>query len=524
VDGVVALEIVHTGPGPLALEAEPSNFYSTGNNVRNSGFESLESGDGWEIPRVNTDVLLLLDRSTSMVGEGWSGPDPCVTACDVLGYSAGEAHCAGETYPDCEDCDGRNPSLSLMRRRDDVYKDHSFPLNVHYEGNCPYNEEKQGALEFMSFMDPSKDRVGVISFSGRPGDYNAGDRYADLEVPLTFDHSDVTTTVDSMFLGLNTGITAAINYSMAEFESNPRDSTKYIILLTDGQETLSGEIFKGGESSDPVSQAQIAASRDIVIYTIGYGSEADEAMLQQIADETEGGYFYADISEELTDIFSFIAMEIIAGVDHEFSKYGNRSLKFPAGNDVIFYSTTEGIDTNTDQIVSQYIKAEGITSGTVEFLLYLYENEAKAQSFSEDHIITLQTFPAPVADFDFTKFSKIIAKGDIDNDCAGSPCEYGRLAYHWSSGTPLGTVWIDDVFFGEYLPYFSSLGHQSAMLGDITIAKQQGGGDMYPYVSKSSVEPRERFRIRDANCGYGVCKYRVSTLTSSADATAYCPK
>jgi Ca-activated chloride channel family protein len=92
-----------------------------------------------------------------------------------------------------------------------------------------------------------------------------------------------------------------------------------IILLTDGVNNMG--------SLDPLSSAEIAKIYGIRIYTIGVGTEGtapypvqtpfgvrtqqmevkiDEALLQQVAEMTEGRYFRATSNRKLRDIYEEI--------------------------------------------------------------------------------------------------------------------------------------------------------------------------------------------------------------------------
>lgn len=86
-------------------------------------------------------------------------------------------------------------------------------------------------------------------------------------------------------------------------------SPAVIVLLTDGENTA---------PPDPLEAAQFAADRGVRIYSIGIGSAAgvilevegftvhtrlDEAMLQQLAQFTDGAYYNAENEEELQAIY-----------------------------------------------------------------------------------------------------------------------------------------------------------------------------------------------------------------------------
>jgi Ca-activated chloride channel homolog len=90
-----------------------------------------------------------------------------------------------------------------------------------------------------------------------------------------------------------------------------------IVLLTDGE---------NNENPDPLAAAQLAAERGVRIYTVGIGSAAgttlhvngftvhtalDEAMLQHIAQLTEGAYYNAESQQDLRAIYENLGLQLV---------------------------------------------------------------------------------------------------------------------------------------------------------------------------------------------------------------------
>lgn len=156
------------------------------------------------------------------------------------------------------------------------------------------------------------DRIGLVVFA----------RKSFTVVPPTLDYQllkrllgevEMGTIEDGTAIGM--GIATAVN-RLKDSEAK----SKVIILLTDGQNN-SGEI-------DPVTAADLAASYNIKIYTIGAGTRGtapypikdpifgdryqnvevniDEEMLTQIASMTGGSYFRATDTEKLAEVYSQI--------------------------------------------------------------------------------------------------------------------------------------------------------------------------------------------------------------------------
>lgn len=152
------------------------------------------------------------------------------------------------------------------------------------------------------------DRIGLILFGSEPY----------IQAPLTFDTQTVNTLLQEAYLGMAgqaTAIGDAIALGVKRLRQRPEQS-RVLILLTDGANTA-GEI-------PPEKAAQLAAQEKIRIYTVGIGAEEmikrsffgskkvnpsadlDEEMLQQIAGLTDGEYFRARNTDELTGIYDLI--------------------------------------------------------------------------------------------------------------------------------------------------------------------------------------------------------------------------
>ena len=156
------------------------------------------------------------------------------------------------------------------------------------------------------------DRIGLIVFAEQ----------AYTQVPLTLDYDFLLQMLQQVKTGAIQDGTA-IGTALATAVSRLKDSSaksKVIILLTDGQNNR-GEI-------DPETAAEIAASRNIRVYTIGVGArgtapytfdhpyygkitrnipvEIDEQMLRTVAQKTGGRYFRATDNQALKAIYDEI--------------------------------------------------------------------------------------------------------------------------------------------------------------------------------------------------------------------------
>ena len=152
------------------------------------------------------------------------------------------------------------------------------------------------------------DRIGLILFGTN----------AYLQTPLTFDRKTVQILLNEAALGLageSTAIGDAIGLAIKRLKSQEATS-RVLILLTDGANTA-GNVT-------PLKAAELAASHQLKIYTIGIGADEmivksffgsrkvnpsrdlDEKTLTAIAEKTGGQYFRARDTAELTKIYQML--------------------------------------------------------------------------------------------------------------------------------------------------------------------------------------------------------------------------
>lgn len=170
---------------------------------------------------------------------------------------------------------------------------------------------KRVAAEFVSKRE--FDRIGLAVFSGE----------AFTQSPLTTDHEVIKKFLADLKCGILEDGTA-IGMGLATAVNRLKDSeakSKVVILLTDGVNNA-GYI-------KPITAAEIAREFDVKVYTIGVGStgdaympvgrrsdgsfvlqltrvEIDEALMQKIAEMTNGKYFRATSAESLANIYAEI--------------------------------------------------------------------------------------------------------------------------------------------------------------------------------------------------------------------------
>ena len=165
---------------------------------------------------------------------------------------------------------------------------------------------KKTANKFIKTRE--KDRIGIVVFAGE----------SFIQCPLTIDKKVLESLTNEITVAQKEYDGTAIGMAIANATNRLRKTTvgnKVMILLSDGSNNK-GEI-------DPETAAEIAASFNIKIYTIGAGTnksftripgrgmiknEIDEETLKNIAKITNGKYFRAFDEDALINIYSEIDM------------------------------------------------------------------------------------------------------------------------------------------------------------------------------------------------------------------------
>lgn len=181
---------------------------------------------------------------------------------------------------------------------------------------------KAAALEFVQHQ-PVSVQIGIVAFSdgGFTVQTPTNDQEAILATINRLTPQRGTSLGQGIFVSLDTiagGVEPAPSLDDSQTPAptitpTPLPEGTYtsavIILLTDGE---------NNQAPDPLEAAQVAADRGVRVYPIGIGSTAgallkvegftvhtqlDEAMLQQIAQLTDGDYYNAENEEELRTIY-----------------------------------------------------------------------------------------------------------------------------------------------------------------------------------------------------------------------------
>lgn len=173
---------------------------------------------------------------------------------------------------------------------------------------------KEAASSFVKLVDLKLIQVGLVEYSGCPNSSEV--------LPLTDNLNDLLVEIGSYvpqsMTNTGKGMKLAIDELLSERAQN--NANKVMVLMTDGLPNQYYNETTGscsiGEYSVPKSKeyaiqmAQRAGENNIIIYSIGFGSDADTALLQDIAAITGGAYYYAPTGNQLKEIYEAIASQI----------------------------------------------------------------------------------------------------------------------------------------------------------------------------------------------------------------------
>ncbi|RMF38561.1 MAG: VWA domain-containing protein [Planctomycetota bacterium] len=134
--------------------------------------------------------------------------------------------------------------------------------------------------------------------------------YADtavIEQPLTTNYSLLENSLNkytNSFCAGGTNIGGGILVGMNALAKNVpgrSGAIKVLLVMTDG---------KHNSGLDPVAAAKIAGKQNVMIFTVTFSNETDEARMKLVAKEGQGEHFHAKNGNELQDVFKKIAARL----------------------------------------------------------------------------------------------------------------------------------------------------------------------------------------------------------------------
>ncbi|GEM_PF-4901944 len=220
---------------------------------------------------------------------------------------------------------------------------------------------KQSTYEFITNLY-DEDAYSLIAFNSKA---------ETIIPPQTFGNANseiLKSTVDSIEATGGTEINEALSMGVNVLASDGYgDKTKLLVLLSDGQSQVNDAYLEE------------AKRQNINVITVGFGSDTNEGLLQNIAAATDGRYYKAE-ENNISDIFELIREEYL-GVDLSAdtdgdkipdkverigmrNQYGKIIVTDPEKADTDGDGKTDGEEMGTlvvDENVSEQDRAKGIT-------------------------------------------------------------------------------------------------------------------------------------------------------------------
>lgn len=174
-------------------------------------------------------------------------------------------------------------------------KDLNIAFVVDVSGSMAGSKINTTKTVFNEFIDNlgENDRASVVKFNST----------ASVVQDLTSDKIILKNQVNNLSASGGTAIYAGISSGLdiltADTSTNGYD---IMIVLSDGID---------GYGGDYTSLIQNANGNDITIYSVGIGSDVDTSILTQVAENTGGNYYTANVADDLYEIFDIIRGETV---------------------------------------------------------------------------------------------------------------------------------------------------------------------------------------------------------------------
>ena len=162
------------------------------------------------------------------------------------------------------------------------------------DGPTKLDAARQAAKEFVAQLAPGRDRAGLVQFNSE----------VKVVVALGDDLAAVTAGLNQLTQGPGTRIDLGLDAARGELTgpAHKAGNNPVLILLTDGHPS--------GTTPDEVRAAAARAlAANLLVFTIGLGTDLDEALMRDIATQP-AWYFHAADTGELAAIYAQIAYTI----------------------------------------------------------------------------------------------------------------------------------------------------------------------------------------------------------------------
>jgi Ca-activated chloride channel homolog len=196
------------------------------------------------------------------------------------------------------------PSAAVIQAIGEAWKELKKPVDVTVvvdtSGSMSgkkINAARQSVVQFIQMLE-DRDRLSLISFN------SSVTTLSDLS-PLGEKRDEITRRASGLIESGDTTLYDSIGAAYSDMLANgdPKH-IRAIVVLTDGKDTKSSSSLQ--DVLDQVGRSSEEGGNAIKIFTIAYGSDADEDILKQIAEST-GAQEYKGTPENIIQIYKDIA-------------------------------------------------------------------------------------------------------------------------------------------------------------------------------------------------------------------------
>jgi len=176
------------------------------------------------------------------------------------------------------------------------------PTGWLFNGPAPFPSRWRDAVTavdvflFELAASPINELVGLVTYNGNTS----------IDQTLTSDYNAIRLALNNYTVFFQSGSTnigggIADGQNCFAISATRPVAAKVMIVLTDGIDTV---------GSDPIEEAEYAADQQIMIFTITFSDEADQATMQSVASSALGKHYHATNLASLSLIFKDIARQL----------------------------------------------------------------------------------------------------------------------------------------------------------------------------------------------------------------------
>lgn len=168
-------------------------------------------------------------------------------------------------------------------------------LLIDHSGSMDRGGKMQGAQEaakaFLANLQDGRDRIGVTAFNHRES------LLYDLNLISATDRAALNTRIGQLDADGGTAYHDAVYSAVSKLES--QSGRKVVIALTDGIDENSRRSLN--------STIKLAQEGKVPVYTIGLGQDVKESVLEKMAQQTGGRYYFSPEASQLAALYEDLA-------------------------------------------------------------------------------------------------------------------------------------------------------------------------------------------------------------------------